>query len=174
MHRTQNPTGTAADTDDTIVVTPADILRGAARYLEIHGWTQRDHYSNQGGPFPPACALGAIGMAAHGHLVVLPCNSGPGRRDARRARQYLTDYLTDLGIIAAPADEWDTTPATVYDWNDRDDQTAETVIATLHAAADEYVFEHATDDERETYAQNELDHDRLPTREGFAAWLGAR
>ncbi len=174
MHRTQIPTVSAADTDGFAPVTPADILRGAARYLEIHGWTQRDHYSNQGGPFPPACALGAIGMAAHGRLVALPCNSGPGRSDARRARQYLTDYLTDLGTITAPADDWDTTPATVYDWNDRDEQTAETVIATLRAAADNYTWAYATDDERETYAEACYANETLPTREGFAAWLGAR
>ncbi len=174
MHRTQNTPGTAADTDDsTVVVTPADILRGAARYLEIHGWTRATYYSNHGGPFPPACAIGAIGMAAHGRLVTLPCTSGPGRHDARRARDYHTAYLTDTGVLSIPADDFRPWP-TVIDWNDRPDQTAVAVIASLHAAADEYVWTHATEEQLETYAEAAYADECVPTREGFLAWLGAR
>ncbi len=174
MHRTHNPTAPAADTDNpTVVVTPADILRGAARYLELHGWIQRDHYSNQGGPFPPACAIGAIGMAAHGRLVTLPCTGGPGRSDARRARNYLTAYLTDTGVLTIPADDYRPWP-TVIDWNDRPDQTAVAVIASLHAAADEYTWTHATDEQLETYAEAAYADECVPTREGFLDWLGAR
>ena len=173
MHRTHNPTSSAADTDGLAPVTPADILRGAARYLELHGWIQRDHYSNQGGPFPPACAIGAIGMAAHGRLVTLPCTSGPGRHDARRARDYLTAYLTDTGVLTIPTDDYRPWP-TVADWNDRPGQTAVAVTATLHAAADEYVWTHATDDQLETYAEAAYANECVPTREGFLDWLGAR
>ncbi|MEU5529480.1 hypothetical protein ABZ744_21350 [Micromonospora chersina] len=154
-------------------LTPADILRCAARYLELHGWIQRDYYSNAASPFPPACVLGAIGMAAHGRLIALPCNSGSGRREARRARKYLTAYLTDTGMLTIPANDWQSWP-TATDWNDRDGQTAENVIATLRAAADNYDWTHASADQLETYAEHEYANEQLPTREGFLAWLGAR
>ncbi len=150
MHRTQNPTAPAADTDiPTVDVTPADILRGAARYLELHGWIQRDHYSNQGGPFPPACAIGAIGMAAHGRLIAIPTDFGSGVGDCRRAVDYLTAYLDDLGITTT-GDEWSTEPATFYDWNDRDDQSAANVVRTLLGAADNYDRTHTPAVQRDT------------------------
>ncbi len=166
MHRTHNPTAPAADTDGLSLVTPADILRGAARYLELHGWIQRDHYSNQGGPFPPACAIGAIGMAAHGRLITIPTDHGPGARDCRHALNHLACYLDDLGITTPVADDWSTEPATPIDWNDRDDQTAEQVIATLRAAAVAYDID--------AYEQHELDHDRIPATDGYTAWRDAR
>ena len=60
MHRTQNPTSSAADTDNRSVVTPADILRGAARYLEEHGWHRGAYYdTTTDKPFPPADVVGA-------------------------------------------------------------------------------------------------------------------
>ncbi|MCA2219521.1 DUF6197 family protein [Jidongwangia harbinensis] len=138
MQSTQNPTAPAADTDDQTVITPADILRGAARYLEIHGWIQASYYANHADPFPPACAIGAIGMAAHGRLMTIPTDHGTGVRDCRRAVDYLNSYLTDTGEIRPQSDDWDTTPATAFDWNDLDDQAAEDVVATLRAAADNY------------------------------------
>ena len=78
MHRTQNPNASAADTidDATLVVTPADILRGAARYLETHGWIQGNYYNADGGAFPAACALGARGRAT--------CARGAYPRSSRR------------------------------------------------------------------------------------------
>ena len=170
MNPTQKPTTTPGALAD---LTPADTLRCAARYLEIHGWTQGTHYSNQGGTFPPACAVGAIGMAAHGRLVMLPCNSGSGRREARRARKYLTAYLADTGALTIPANDWQGWP-TVTDWNDRDGQTAEQVITTLRAAADNYDWTHATEDDLETYADACVWAEKHPTREGFLAWRAAQ
>ncbi len=148
MHRTQHPTAPAADTDDLVVVTLADILRGAARYLELRGWTQRNYYTNAADPFPPACAFGAIGLAAHGRLITIPTEYGPGIRDCRRAIDYLTRYLEDIGDIAY-GDEWSPEPTNPFEWNDRDSQTAETVIATLRAAADNYDRDHATKDDND-------------------------
>ncbi|MCO1617038.1 hypothetical protein M8C11_20185 [Micromonospora sp. CPM1] len=170
MNPTQKPTTTPGALAD---LTPADTLRCAARYLEIHGWIKGTYYSNQGGTFPPACAVGAIGMAAHGRLITIPAERGPGARDCARALDYLTDYLTDLGVIAY-GDDWSTTPVDTFGWNDRDDQTAEQVITTLRAAADHYDWTHATAEQLETYAEREYANDSLPTREGFLAWLGAR
>jgi hypothetical protein len=144
MHRTQNPTHSAADADDRSVVTPADILRGAARYLELHGWTQGDYYAGNE-PFPPACAIGAIGMAAHGVGTDCPHFDGPNPRDCNLAFAYLRGYLFDHGHITTLGNDWSTEATTTGEWNDRDDQTAATVIATLRAAADDYDRTHGTD-----------------------------
>ncbi|MEU4339354.1 hypothetical protein AB0F59_32695 [Micromonospora lupini] len=171
MNPTQNQStipGALAD------LTPADILRCAARYLEIRGWTQGSYYaSTEDNPFPPACVAGAIGMAAHGRLITLPCNSGSGRREARRARKYLTGYLADTGALTIPANDWQGWP-TASDWNDRDGQTAVNVISTLHDAADQWDWTHATEDDLETYAEHEYSQERLPTRAGFLVWRATR
>ena len=90
MHRTHNPTGF------TVEVTPAVILRGAARYLETHGWTQGDYYATIAeDPFPAACADGAIGMAAYGYRWPFPGDNHTdlGYRDYTRALDCLLDYL---------------------------------------------------------------------------------
>ncbi len=171
MHPTHPTTTRPAQAVD---ISPADILRGAARYLEIHGWTQASYYTNAADPFPPACALGAIGMAAHGRLIPIPTDSGAGARDCRRAIDYLTRYLDDLGVTATTGDDWSTDPVTPIDWNDRDSQSAQTVITALRAAADAYAWAHATDDQLETYAESAYANEHVPTRDGFLAWLGAR
>src|SRR4051812_6352319 len=98
MHRTHNPTAPAADTDDPSVVTPADILRGAARYLQLHGWIQHAYYGGDDtAAFPPACADGAIGMAAYGYCPLVPGDNttDPGYRDYNHARTLLTGHLID-------------------------------------------------------------------------------
>jgi hypothetical protein len=164
MHRTQNPTASAADTDDRSVVTPATILRGAALYLTRHGWIQNDYYADITQPFPAACVTGAIAMAAYGRTTPYPSHTNaPGVRDYRRAVDVLTDYLDCEAH--GPYDP-DSDIVLPFSWNDATDRTAEQVISTLHAAAEQY--------DRETYAQNELDHDRIPTTAGFLAWVGAR
>jgi hypothetical protein len=150
MHRTQIPTNSAADTDGFAPVTPADILRGAATYLETHGWTQAVYYGGTAADhFPPACADGAIGMAAYGYCPLVPCDNtdDPGYRDYNRAIDYLADYL-DLNGIAPMVHTTDgyfepiDLPADHLGWNDSDGQSAENVIATLRAAADNYDTTH--------------------------------
>ncbi|GGQ79630.1 DUF6197 family protein [Couchioplanes azureus] len=158
MNRTQNPTGTAADTDSpTVVVTPADILRGAAHYLETYGWNRRAFYAEGFKPFPPACVAGAIGMAAFGRCVDLlypDMDSGidpEALHDHDDAVAVFCNYRLDLmrkaldGQDPATVDrlpEWD---LNTYEWNDYADQTADKVITTLRAAADEYDSTHSSD-----------------------------
>ncbi|MEU5826571.1 DUF6197 family protein [Micromonospora tulbaghiae] len=156
-------------------LTPADILRCAARYLELHGWTQGVYYRvTHDTPFPPACAAGAIGMAAHGRCIWLPhdVKSKPGARDYTRALDALSDFL-DLNE-PQPRETEDDDPTCPLSWNDRPGQRAEQVIAALRAAADSYDWDHATEDELETYAEHAYGNEQLPTRDGFLAWLGAR
>jgi hypothetical protein len=176
MHRTQNLTASAADTDDQTVITPADTLRGAARYLELRGWTQGDYYAFIAEvPFPPACVTGAIGMAAHGTRVESPTTcSVPTAREFRLAFHYLSGYLIDNDLIGDNGTDPDeATGDAPFCWNDGYGQTADNVIATLRAAADDWDWTHASEDDRETYAEICISNEEHPTREGFLAWLAA-
>src|SRR4051794_33654647 len=61
MHPTHEAAGVA--------ITPADTLRSAALYQRKHGWAQGslfDPIADE--PFPAACALGAITVAATGQV----------------------------------------------------------------------------------------------------------
>ena len=63
---------TPARPAQAVDISPADILRGAARYLELHGWTQGDYYAPTPAsplPFPPACAVGALYTAARRRIT---------------------------------------------------------------------------------------------------------
>jgi hypothetical protein len=175
MNPTQNLSVSAADTDTPAeVVTPATILRGAATYLETHGWTQGDYYATTS-PFPPACAAGAIVMAAHGTRIEDPlaCYTAT-TREFRLAIEALNSYLIDQGAVIPDPDEWSAEPTSSLDWNDRDERTADAVIAALRAAADEYDWQHATEDDLETYADKCVWNETHPDREGFLAWLAWR
>jgi hypothetical protein len=188
MHRTQNPTAPAADTDNGPVVTPADVLHGAARYLELHGWTNSQYYHHgTESTFPPACVDGAIAMAAFGHTPSLPLptitDDPVACVDFYRAADWLLNHLTIEGLTTTFDRLTHRCAAGCLDchelgdlfrWNDQPGQTSETVIATLRSAADEYDWQHACEEDLETYGENELDNDRVPTREGFLAWLAAR
>jgi hypothetical protein len=131
-------------------LTPADILRGAARYLQLHGWTQGNLYADTGhttnaSPFGvAACALGAIGMAALGKRVQDDPEFPDEWREYQRASNALDDYLTITGAkntVPAPNGE-SPDAASVGDWNDAPGRTAEEVIAALLAAADEWERQH--------------------------------
>jgi len=122
-------------------ITPAVILRGAARYLDLHGWTQGVYYGlTDDTAFPAACAVGAISMAIYGnHRAVVSDGTEPDRADWRllnRTKAVLVDFL-DL----ADPPPWDTRDdyhGYPYTWNDRPSRTAEQVVTTLRAAADHY------------------------------------
>jgi membrane-bound lytic murein transglycosylase B len=178
MNRTQNQTSTAPLAD----LTPADILRCAARYLQTHGWIQGNHYQpNTIESFPPACALGAIDIAIYGHRNAAPNNRTEEERAnwrlLNRTTAHLAAYLWDAGSVT----EHDyygglccSDREIVSDWNDEDGHDLAVILDILTSAADEYDWTHATEDDLETYAEHEYANERLPTREGFIAWLGAR
>src|SRR5882724_6298688 len=134
MHPTQNTISGAPSE-----LTPADVLRCAARYLQHYGWTQSTLYLDSDAepaarvPFPCACALGAIGIAATGRRIdFTPDQMGslaPGFLDEyRHAVRFLADFL-DRNLNYHPRQdllqalaEWD-----VWDWNDEPHQDAESV-----------------------------------------------
>ena len=128
--------------------TPAELLHGAARYLQAHGWTQGQFYDLTGGnpdAFPPACAAGAVTIAAYGRCIAdgihtLDEAASPEHDDAIRALRVLADFL-DGGYT--PTDVC--TPSSIDvigDWNDHTGRTLDEVIDTLHAAADDWTSQH--------------------------------
>lgn len=170
----QHPTsGALAD------LTPADILRCAARYLELHGWNQGTYYAptEDNNPFPPACVSAALGMATHGHRMPIPngLKTSSGAREYSRALDALTCYL--LATTPDPVhivDDEDVPTGDPFEWNDHPGRTAEQVITTLRAAADDYDWDHATEDDLETYEDACVWAETSPTREGFLAWRAAQ
>jgi hypothetical protein len=142
MHRTENSTGS------TVEVTPAVILRGAARYLARHDWMQGNYYPlDTTAPFPPACAVGAMAMAAYGcrHESLYYTGDEHGRRDLGRTVDTFTDYLRRTFPVAASTDDelieldLEVSP---FAWNDDPLRTKADVIRALHAAAAEYEHTH--------------------------------
>lgn len=128
MHSTHHPSITHVDLVD---VTPADVLRGAARYLELHGWTRYDYFAAKPTikvPFPAACAHGAISVACYGRAVAHPFEyHGPELRLFKHAMGFFDDYLdVSSDEIVGPL------------WNDRDGRTVAEVVKALRDAADDY------------------------------------
>ncbi|MBG0568080.1 DUF6197 family protein [Actinoplanes aureus] len=72
------------------------VLRSAASYLERYGWIQGAYYDGTTGVFtPPACMVGAIGMACYGGPVDAPAEhrNDPGYADFEQAVLHLDRYL---------------------------------------------------------------------------------
>ncbi|WP_456049081.1 DUF6197 family protein [Actinoplanes sandaracinus] len=133
MQATHNPPLTASDTG----MTPAELLRGAALYLQHRGWTTHQFYDLVGGdagPFPPACAVGALYVAAYGNIRLFIYDQLAKPGDAvRAAGRFFAAYLDP---------EYDTTGTTyidvISDWNDFEGQTLADVIEALTDAATEW------------------------------------
>lgn len=137
MKATHNP-----PTD--VQVTPADLLRMAALYLRRHGWTQGTYYATDAladNPTPPACVVGAIGIACAGHKVEHFADlDTDDRHTYLDAIAVLVDYLDDHYPIHLFDDDGlciddHTSP---YSWNDDPLCTADKVIAALEGAAKEW------------------------------------
>jgi hypothetical protein len=119
-----------------VVVTPAVVLRGAARYLQLHGWTQGTYYADQpDNPTPPACLMGALAMAAFGQRLPTDAWQWPEWADYKRAEDILLDHL---GRLHPPTSDDDYPEPGLGDWNDQPDRTAKQVIAALAACADDW------------------------------------
>ncbi|MFI6232000.1 hypothetical protein ACIBD9_00395 [Micromonospora sp. NPDC050784] len=177
-----NPTQKQPTTPGALAdLTPADILRCAARYLEIRGWTQGDPYELAENPaFPPACTLGAIAMAVYGRPVAIEdryCGDGAAVNLWDTTAICLADFLRQGGHSTEPhfdSPVSDSYTVIVADWNDDASQTLADVLDILRACADDYDWTHATEDQLETYAEHEYSQERLPTRAGFLVWRAAQ
>ncbi|MEV0842221.1 hypothetical protein AB0I55_22115 [Actinocatenispora sera] len=110
-----------------------ETLRRAALYIDAHGWYRGDYFNDGTGhhddPFPPACALGAIGMA----LV--------GDRDTVRFERVLDEDDT-VNQFARVLD-WESwvlgrKPVEIIaDWNDEQALDSAEVASMLRAAAEQ-------------------------------------
>jgi hypothetical protein len=139
MHPTHTP---PADVD----LTPADILRCAAKYLLLHGWHQGDMYAHASQPTPPACALGAIRMAVCG---------GPDTSYTHDEADLMnTAVCAFAGLlidwIEPDPDEYriDDPYDVVADWNDERERRADQVTAALHDAANRWEQRHPNGGDR--------------------------
>ncbi|MEU7839983.1 hypothetical protein AB0B39_03335 [Micromonospora sp. NPDC049114] len=170
-----NPTQKQPTTSGALAdLTPADILRCAARYLEIRGWTQGTYFDRTDELwFPPACVSSAIAMAVFGDCtpVLLNAQQTPDVVAYRNAVTVLVDFLD---LRETPASDTDADHILPFTWNDHPARTAEQVITTLRDAADDYDWTHATEDDLETYAEHEYSQERLPTRIGYLVWRATR
>jgi hypothetical protein len=136
--------------DDDTGMTPADLLRGAALYLKTHGWTQHQFFdllADTDGPFPPACASGAIMTATTGRCIAenmctLDGNENPETVAAISAMRVFADWL-DGGYVPVegfPASSIDV----IGDWNDYDGRTLDEVVECLTDAANDWETAHPT------------------------------
>jgi hypothetical protein len=146
MKATHNPT---LDTSTDPATNPAALLRGAVIYLQTHGWTQGQFYdllANTDGPFPPACASGAIMSAATGQCHKLGIVALVGDEDhetvaAIRAMRAFADWIND-GYIPEnyPVSAIDI----IGDWNDDKGRTLAEVLEALTDAANDWQAAHPT------------------------------
>jgi hypothetical protein len=129
---------TAVRTDHAADPTPADLLRGAADYLETHGWHQGAVYNRRGHPItPPACAMGALYLVAYGDLftaenVGYEVEMTPAVRDALR---LLSAHVVDT-TGRYPDHDFAEYRTVIGDWNDDDRRTITDVTTALRTAAD--------------------------------------
>ncbi|QOC90244.1 DUF6197 family protein [Micromonospora craniellae] len=136
-------------------VTSADLLRMAARYLELRGWTQGNPYESGEHPaFPPACTLGAITLAVYGTPTSIEsqqCGDPTAAILRDNTVRCLADFLWHDGRTPdfdSTSGSWTSTTEIVAEWNDEPTQTLTDVLDILHAAADEWDRLHITGGEK--------------------------
>jgi hypothetical protein len=148
-----HPTHLDPTIDSTTIlagITPADVLRGAALYLDRHGWHQGAYYpEHRDTPFPPACAIGAIRMAVCGQPVTFAENlARPEWLLIRAACMLLAEYLDgDYNPADEDGDALDAI-GVIGAFNDDDSRTRAEVQHTLREAAYFFAVRHRRDGAR--------------------------
>ncbi|WP_433789317.1 DUF6197 family protein [Actinoplanes sp. CA-252034] len=147
MKATRQTTPTP-DLDATM--TPADLLRGAAVYLQQHGWTRHQFFdmtADTAGPFPPACASGAIMTAATGRSLAtgMLVIDGDDTAEAIAAIRAMRVFAAWIDLEYTANDGYGNSAIDVIgDWNDFADRTLNEVIEALTDAANEWDTIHHT------------------------------
>jgi hypothetical protein len=117
-------------------MTPAELLRAVARYLQVHGWTQEVYYDTRHtDQFPPACIEGALRMVVFGHISYIT--------DIHAYDPDTSAAVAALNALAAHLDcDFDPqqTESThiIGHWNDYPGRKPTEILAALHEAADEW------------------------------------
>lgn len=148
MNPTYNPTHsgtTPAEPTLAVELTPADLMRGGARYIQRYGWHQMSMFaSDSGEAFPPACAIGGIRAAVTGNPAPGYASCGESPADLRLYERVLAEFaahllVNNIAVDAYTADTITDLPrAVIGDWNDEPERTAAEVIQALHDAANEW------------------------------------
>ncbi|GAA4209954.1 DUF6197 family protein [Actinocatenispora rupis] len=110
----------------------AQVLRDAATYIDTHGWYRGNYFPAAEDPvdwFPPACALGAIGMALAGNAAAAGYRMSYGEDNA--VIEFARFLCPEAWQQGYGVDE------IVGAWNDEQAIDAADVAATLRAAADQ-------------------------------------
>ncbi len=126
MHPTHQPVAVTGDVE----LTPADVLRHAACYLQRHGWHQGTYYADRNRITPPADTVGAIAMAVYGTAHDEPYHHHDGYRLFLDTVDHLADHLAYAVASGSVLDDDD-----LFRWNDEPTRTIEQVLALLHDAA---------------------------------------
>jgi hypothetical protein len=129
-----------------VVFSPADTLRGAALYLIRHGWHQGDMFdlTDPDCPFPPACGLGGIRMAATRSTGVDGNPPSQGEVDAidqavMAMADHLFMYYGEPDPTAGDCDEgWSWPEQVIGEWNDCPQRNRSQVVAALYGAAGQW------------------------------------
>jgi hypothetical protein len=131
MHLTQKPV-------PGLDLSPAEVLRFAALYVQRHGFHQGDMFASLTTPTPAACAQGAVKMVICGNphapytlddaaLFDETLRVLAGHIDG----EYLGWAIEPDGVPAEPH-------VLVAEWNDESGRTAEELVTALTGAAAEY------------------------------------
>lgn len=141
MKATHNPASTAG-TDPT----PADLLRWAALYLRRRGWSAGALFAlDAANPFPPACAAGAIHMAACGSTDM---GVYVGKRNAAAAPLIAAAELALVAYIDPDFDPAHQIPTDVIgDYNDEPGRTGEEIAHLLEEVATDWDTTHTAGSE---------------------------
>lgn len=106
--------------------TVAEILNGAADYIETNGWNQGSMFANQGDTFR-ACAAGAIVAIEHPTVLTGKGESAYHLADQSAAVQRFASALPGSRSLYAAT--------TVSSWNDSGLRTAKEVVEKLRQVA---------------------------------------
>jgi hypothetical protein len=125
-------------------MTSAQLLRGAALYIQRHGWIIGEFFDLLSDEqFPPACSIGAINIAAHGRPILCSddqaddTNTDAAIKAVRVFASFLDSEYGQPGNDTSAID-------IVSDWNDGNDRTVDEVIDMLREAADDWDRTHTT------------------------------
>src|SRR5436305_10827708 len=136
MHPTHKPAQPVGVGIDPVELTPAEVLHGAALYIQRHGLHRGEMFANLRAATPAACAQGGLKMAVCGGPDVTWTPATSSVFD--HALGVLADYLRTQYAVWTPEEFIDDPAILVAEWNDRIATDLQEVTNALNAAADQW------------------------------------